>query len=161
MSVRHVSLHDTIDTPSHTPAHTRLLQHTPPYNPALLDHFAMTDLKFNKIGESDIIGAVWQAFMIYQGGLTFDRCNPSNLLVIPNHAVASRNGKVMLTMLKVKSDDIRVALFALANEGALDGGLRAFQKVMETSLRQDSDFDLNEADYRDRLCGTLLQNAGI
>ena len=131
-----------------------------PYT-ALLDHFAMTDLKVNKIGESDIIGAVWQAFMIYQGGLTFDRCNPSNLLVIPNHAVASRNGKVMLTMLKVKSDDIRVALFALANEGALDGGLRAFQKVMETSLRQDSDFDLNEADYQDRLCGTLLQNAGI
>jgi len=32
MSMRHVSLHDTIDTPSHTPAHTRLLEHTPPYN---------------------------------------------------------------------------------------------------------------------------------
>jgi len=30
--MRHVSLHDTIDTPSHTPAHTRLLEHTPPYN---------------------------------------------------------------------------------------------------------------------------------
>ena len=28
----HVSLHDTIDTPSHMPAHTRLLEHTPPYN---------------------------------------------------------------------------------------------------------------------------------
>jgi len=32
MSMRHVSLHDTIDTPSHTPMHTRLLDHTPPYN---------------------------------------------------------------------------------------------------------------------------------
>jgi len=62
---------------------------------------------------------------------------------------------------KVKSDAIRVALFALANEGAVDGVLRAFQKVMETSLRQDSDFDLNEADYQDRLCSTLLQNAGV
>jgi len=30
--MRHVSLHDTIDTPSHTPAHTRLLERTPPYN---------------------------------------------------------------------------------------------------------------------------------
>ena len=30
--MRHVSLHHTIDTPSHTPAHTRLLEHTPPYN---------------------------------------------------------------------------------------------------------------------------------
>jgi len=28
--MRHVSLHDTIDTPSHTPAHTRLLERTPP-----------------------------------------------------------------------------------------------------------------------------------
>ena len=32
MSMRHVSLHDTIDTSSHTPAHTRLLERTPPYN---------------------------------------------------------------------------------------------------------------------------------
>jgi len=32
MSMWHVSLHDTIDTPSHTPAHTQLLEHTPPYN---------------------------------------------------------------------------------------------------------------------------------
>jgi len=30
--MRHVSLHNTIDTPSHTPAHTRLLEHTPRYN---------------------------------------------------------------------------------------------------------------------------------
>jgi len=30
--MRHVSLHDTIDTPSHRPAHTRLLERTPPYN---------------------------------------------------------------------------------------------------------------------------------
>jgi len=30
--MRHVSLHDTIDTPLHTPAHTRLLERTPPYN---------------------------------------------------------------------------------------------------------------------------------
>jgi len=30
--MRHVSLHDPIDTPSHTPAHTRLLERTPPYN---------------------------------------------------------------------------------------------------------------------------------
>jgi len=30
--MRHVSLHDTIDTPSHTHAHTRLLERTPPYN---------------------------------------------------------------------------------------------------------------------------------
>jgi len=32
MWMRHVLLHDTIDTPSHTPAHTRLFEHTPPYN---------------------------------------------------------------------------------------------------------------------------------
>jgi len=30
--MRNVSLHDTMDTPSHTPAHTRLLEHMPPYN---------------------------------------------------------------------------------------------------------------------------------
>jgi len=30
--MRHVSLQDTRDTPSPTPAHTRLLEHTPPYN---------------------------------------------------------------------------------------------------------------------------------
>ena len=34
MSMRYVSLHDRIDTPSHTPAHTRLLERTPPYNKA-------------------------------------------------------------------------------------------------------------------------------
>jgi len=28
----HVSIHDTTDTPPHTPAHTRLLEHTPPSN---------------------------------------------------------------------------------------------------------------------------------
>jgi hypothetical protein len=32
MLMRHVSLHDTVDTPSHTPAHTRLLEHIPLYN---------------------------------------------------------------------------------------------------------------------------------
>jgi len=32
MLMRHVSLHDTIDTPSYTPAHTWLFEHTPPYN---------------------------------------------------------------------------------------------------------------------------------
>jgi len=35
--MRHVSLHDTIDTPSHTPAHTRLLERTPPYNRTKVD----------------------------------------------------------------------------------------------------------------------------
>ena len=30
--MRHVLTHDSIDTRSHTPAHTRLLEHTPPYN---------------------------------------------------------------------------------------------------------------------------------
>jgi len=30
--MRHVLLHDTIDTPLHTPAHTQLFEHTPPYN---------------------------------------------------------------------------------------------------------------------------------
>jgi len=30
--MRHVSLYDSIDTPSHTPAHTWLLERTPPYN---------------------------------------------------------------------------------------------------------------------------------
>jgi len=131
-----------------------------PYT-ALLDHFTMTDLKVNKIGEPDTIETAWHAFMIYQGGLTFDRCNPSKLLVIPNHVAASRIGKDMLTLFKVNSNDIRVALFALANKGVVDGVLRAYQRIMETSLRQVSDFDLNEADYRDRMCGTLLQNAGI
>ncbi|KAF8535948.1 hypothetical protein BDD12DRAFT_318684 [Trichophaea hybrida] len=131
-----------------------------PYT-TLLDHFSMTDLKVNTIGEPDTLEAAWHAFVIYQGGLTFDRCNPSKLLVIPNHIAASRIGKDMLTLFKVNSNDIQVALFALANEGAVDGVLREYQKVMETSLRQVSDFDLNEADYRDRLCGTLLQNAGI
>jgi hypothetical protein len=38
--MRHVSLHDTIDTPSHTPAHTRLLERTPPYN-IKIPHFAI------------------------------------------------------------------------------------------------------------------------
>jgi hypothetical protein len=32
MSMHHVSLHDTIDTRSHTAAHTRLLERTPPLN---------------------------------------------------------------------------------------------------------------------------------
>jgi len=32
MSMRHVALHDTIDTPSHTHAHARLLERTPLYN---------------------------------------------------------------------------------------------------------------------------------
>ena len=30
--MRHLPLHCTIYTPSHTPAHTQLLEHTPPYN---------------------------------------------------------------------------------------------------------------------------------
>jgi len=34
---RHVSLHDTIFTPPHTPAHTCLLEHTPPYNSYFLN----------------------------------------------------------------------------------------------------------------------------
>jgi len=32
MLVRHVSLHNMIETPLHTPAHARLLEHTPSYN---------------------------------------------------------------------------------------------------------------------------------
>jgi hypothetical protein len=39
MLMRHVSLHDTTDTPSHTPAHTRLLEHTPPYNIVIVKPF--------------------------------------------------------------------------------------------------------------------------
>ena len=35
--MRHVSLHDTIDTPWHTPVHTRLFEHTPPYNNVEID----------------------------------------------------------------------------------------------------------------------------
>jgi len=37
MLMQHVSLHDTIDTTSHTPAHTRLLEHTSPYNNTAVD----------------------------------------------------------------------------------------------------------------------------
>jgi len=56
----HVSLHDTIDTTSHTPAHTQLLEHTPPYNTAdpRVDGHSHLISSYNEITQS-IIPNFW------------------------------------------------------------------------------------------------------
>lgn len=97
------------------------------------DHFTLTDLKVNKIGETRTVQAAWHAFLVYQGGLIFDRSDPKRL-IIPNHIAASRIGNDMLALFEVNSNDIAATLFALANSGAVGGVLQAYQKVIETRL---------------------------
>jgi hypothetical protein len=50
MSMQHVSLHDTIDTPLHTHAHTRLREYSPPYNTFNGDYLDISPLFYASFG---------------------------------------------------------------------------------------------------------------
>lgn len=87
--------------------------------------------------------------MVYFGGFTFDRENPTTHLKIPNAVAAQRIAEVILERYKL-SQSLPVALQALLQDGDIEGVLSCYRDVM-------TDRDVTKKE----LTATTEENIGI
>lgn len=69
-------------------------------------------------------------------------------------------------MLQLVSDDVYFHTFLgrvieLQHCGNVKPVLTAYQTILSSTCRNQEDYDMNENGHRDKLCVSLLQNAGI
>lgn len=99
--------------------------------------------------------------MVYFGGFTFDRENPTTHLKIPNAVAAQRIAEVILERYRL-SQSLPVALQALLQDGDIEGVLSCYRDVMtDRDVTKKELTATTEENHRDSLNYCLLRNTNF
>ena len=94
--------------------------------------------------------------MVYMGGLTFDRHDPSNLLKIPNLIAARRFGYALLSRIGLYN-----ALRFLLETGNIKNVLTGYCRLMRQRDVGSFADRKTEEHYRDSIWYTILENPAL
>lgn len=98
--------------------------------------------------------------MVYVGGLTFDRQNPSKFLKIPNLVAAKRFGYSLLSRVNLYQS-ITNALRFLSENGNIKDVLTGYCRLMQQRDVGNQAFRKTEENHRDSIWYTILENPAL
>ncbi|KAF8542939.1 hypothetical protein BDD12DRAFT_318297 [Trichophaea hybrida] len=102
--------------------------------------------------------AAWQAYVLYNGGFTFDNNNPSKYLKIPNLIAARRIANVVLHRYGLFKKDIDQAIEIFASKGDITEVLKLYQHMMCQRDISHGDFDKSEEIHASSIIYSILKN---
>ncbi|KAG0636846.1 hypothetical protein HOY80DRAFT_1024181 [Tuber brumale] len=147
------AMESALTPPPHSSLDSRPHRNRLPYA-RLVNHFSLTDLRCDLLNDKS---EVWQSLLLYFGGFTFDKENPSQFLTIPNLIAARRFGTALLDhfgLLSTMEDAIRF----LASHGKIEKVLGGYQELMAKRDVYDSGYAMKERDHRDSFYVYTLAN---
>ncbi|KAG0136191.1 hypothetical protein HOY82DRAFT_625832 [Tuber indicum] len=142
--------------PPHSSSNSRPYHNRLPYS-RLVNQFNPIDLQCDLLNDKS---EVWRSLLVYFGGFTFDKENPSEFLTIPNLIAARRFGTALLDHFGLLST-MEEAMRFLTLHGKIEKVLGGYKELMAKRDVYDSGYAMKERDHRDSFYVYTLANHAL
>ncbi|KAG0136188.1 hypothetical protein HOY82DRAFT_589531 [Tuber indicum] len=142
--------------PPHSSSNSRPHHNRLPYS-RLVNQFNPIDLQCDLLNDKS---EVWRSLLVYFGGFTFDKENPSEFLTIPNLIAARRFGTALLDHFGLLST-MEEAMRFLTLHGKIEKVLGGYKELMAKRDVYDSGYAMKERDHRDSFYVYTLANHAL